>query len=142
VAESARLGDRAYHGTTAFVLADILVRTGNYEEAEVLCAEARDTSSPEDVATICGVDALEGFLRARRGDFAAGERLARRGVELAETTDFPEVRGLALMLAARALAEVGKRDEAVGLARKAVAVYEAKGDVAGARVAEALADEL
>jgi class 3 adenylate cyclase len=140
--ESERLGDRAYHGTTLLVLADVVARAGRYEEAEALCAEARAMSPPDDVATICGVDALEGHLLARRGDVVRGERLARRGLELAETTDFVEVRGLAHMRAAQALAAAGKSDEALALAQNAVAIYTAKGDVTGAAVARAVADEL
>jgi tetratricopeptide (TPR) repeat protein len=142
VEELERLGDRAYYGTTALMLADVLTRAGKYADAETWHARARATTSDKDVATIAGLDAAEGLLRARRGERDEAERLARRGVELVQTMDFNDVLGTTYMLASRALAAAGNFDEAVARAQAAVAVYGAKGDVAGADIARALAAEL
>ena len=78
---------------------------------------------------VSGLDALESCLLPRRGELAEAERLARCGVEVAETTDFYEVRGFAFECLAETLALAGKQDEAVSSLERATEVYEEKGDV-------------
>ena len=80
--ELERLGNLSYRGTTALMLVDLLVHRGAYDEAASWCAVAREVMSEDDLTDVIAVDAREGFLAARSGDTAEGDRLsarARRG---------------------------------------------------------------
>jgi predicted negative regulator of RcsB-dependent stress response len=134
VEELERLGDRAYYATATMVLVDVLLRRGKYDEAASLCRVIRDTTGSADVVNLLGVDALEGYLLARRGDIEAGERLVRRAAEQAAAVDFFWIRGLVFNAVGTTLALAGKRAEADEAFRTALRIYESKGDVA--RVAE------
>ena len=127
------LGDRAYFSTVALDLATTLVRQGREDESRALCALAREITLPDDLVNFVYLDAIEALLAAREGRFEEAERLARRNVERSETTDFFAVRG---MRARETLAEVlalgGRTDEAREVASQAIALHDAKGDVAGA----------
>ena len=85
------------------------------------------------------MNALEGFLAARRGELAEGERLSRRAVEVAATIDMYEHKARAYEWHARTLAIVGKPAEAREAAEVALAIYEAKGDLPGHRLGAGVA---
>jgi predicted protein tyrosine phosphatase len=61
-----------------------------------------------------------------------GLRLARRGLEAAETTDAVDVINRSSMLLVLCLAGTGQTNEAASIGAGAIALAEAKGDVAGA----------
>jgi class 3 adenylate cyclase/tetratricopeptide (TPR) repeat protein len=142
MAELDALGDRNFYSTLVADLAALLADRGEYEEAAVLCARARETANPSDLATVAAVDALEGLLTARRGDHAEGERLARHGVELLADSDFYGLGAATRLWLARTLALVGKPAEAREVAAAALAIYEAKGDRPAAGWARELLDSL
>ena len=82
------------------------------------------------------------MLLARAGDFAAGEILAREGVELALRTDRVDTQTDALMDLAEVLRSSGRGAEAVPIVTDAVRRYEAKEIHPAAARARALLDEL
>jgi tetratricopeptide (TPR) repeat protein len=133
--ELERLGDRAFFPTVALELAACLVQQDKVDEARALCETARERTLPEDTVNFIFLNEVESRLGARAGDLDEAERLARRAVELAETTDFIALRG---MRSRGALAEIlalrGKADEASVVAAEAIADHESKGDVAGVAV--------
>ena len=140
--ELERLGDRAHHPTLALMLADVLVLQGRYDEAESWCRTARETSGPDDLVNFVDLDLIEGFLRAQRGEHDDGAAQVRRGLALAETTDFFDVRGRGQEALAHTLVLAGKKGEAREAAERAVAIFEGKGDVPFAARARRLLDEV
>jgi len=140
--ELERIGNLSYHGTTALMLADLLVSRGAYDEAARWCAVVRETMSEDDLTDVIAVDALEGFLAARSGAHAEGDRLSTRAVEVASQIDLYEHKAMAYEWHARTLAIVGKRLEAREAAATALAIYEAKGDVPASAWARTLLDSL
>jgi hypothetical protein len=102
----------------------------------------RDTIRKDDLTDVIGLNALEGFLAARRGELSEGERLSTRAVEVAATIDTYDNKAAAYMWHARTLAIVGKPAEAREAVAVAVAIYEAKGDLPATAWARELLDSL
>jgi len=136
--ELERLGDRTFLSTVALELAQCLVRQGRDDEARALGALASERTLSEDTVNFFYLDETEAHLAAHQGRLDDAERLARRGLEWAETTDFFDLRG---MRARGTLAEIlalrGKRGEAAAVVTEALAIHEAKGDAAGVAVLRA-----
>jgi len=127
-----RVGDRAFLPTVALELASCLVRQERDDEALSLLALARERTLPEDTVNFIYLSAIEAMLAARQGRLEEAEQLARRSLDLAETTDFFALRGMrARGTVAEILALCGKHDEAAAVAAEAIALHDAKGDVAG-----------
>jgi len=131
--ELERLSDRAFLSTVALELAECLVRQDKPDEARALCEMARGRTLPEDVTNFICLDEVESLLAANAGQLDEAEQLARSAVARADTTDFYDLRGnRSRGVLAEILARRGKADEAVAVASEALALHEAKGDVAGA----------
>ncbi len=134
------LGEHAFASTVAAELALTLLALGRDDEVEHWVTTARRLGPPDDAATLTRSDAAEGLLCARRGRLEEGERLVRRGLELAMTTDFWQFRGGGNEALAEVLAAQGRDEEARVALEAALAVYEAKGAVVAAdRTRELLA---
>ncbi len=128
-----RLDDRSFMPTVALDLAQCLVRQGRDDEARTYWELGRERSLPNDVVNFVYVDVIEGLMLAREGRIDDAIPLARRGLERAETTDFFNIRGLrAREPLAEILALAGSEIEAASVAADAIAIHQAKGDVAGA----------
>jgi ATP/maltotriose-dependent transcriptional regulator MalT len=132
------MGDRSSASTLAAVLAQILYARGRLNEVLELTALGRDESSPDDLHTQIQWRGPRAKVLARRGEPAEAERLAREGVELAEPTDFLNVRATALVDLAEVLLADGRPDEAADAVRAATALFEQKGNVVGAARSRAL----
>jgi hypothetical protein len=126
--ELAALGDRGFYSSTLCGLAELLALRGADNEASSLLARAREAMSPSDLDVVSHLPAVEGFLAARRGEHAEGERLLRSAIEMLADSDFYEPAGGYRLLLARTLIECGKPNEARVPAAEALAIYEAKGD--------------
>jgi len=128
-----RLDDRSFLPTVALDLAQCVMRQGRFDEARELCAFARERTLPDDLINYVYLDGTEAHIAAHDRRLEEAERLARHGVELADTTDFFTVRG---MRARGTLAEIlrlaGKDEEARSVAAAGMAFHEGKGDIAGA----------
>jgi len=126
------LDDRGFLPTVALDLAHCAVRQNRFDEARELCTFARERTLSDDLINFLYLDLVEAHIAAEEGRLEEAERLARHGVELADTTDFFGARG---MRARGALAEIlqlaGKEDEAHSVAVAGMAFHEEKGDVAG-----------
>lgn len=136
------LGSFGYYTTTALQLANVLAGRGAYEEAARWCGVVREKMSEDDLTDVIRVDALEGFLTARNGEHAEGERLATHAVELASAIDLYNLKAEAYEWLARTLAIVGKPREAREAASTALAIYEAKGDLPAIAWARDMLDSL
>jgi ATP/maltotriose-dependent transcriptional regulator MalT len=105
---------------------------GRWDEAEECLAYHRDVAAPGHVVLAAWRLAVTARFLAHRGELAAATDLAERAVEVAESTDMPNVRAAAWL----ALAEVTRAGDRTAEADVAMAtaleLYEQKGNVAAA----------
>jgi class 3 adenylate cyclase/tetratricopeptide (TPR) repeat protein len=134
------IGDQAYYPTAALNLARVLYEQGRHDEVRHWCERARATTGESDLVNFVLLDGLEGCLLAHEGRYEEAEARAARGIESAETTDFVELRFASRACLAEVLALAGRPEEGARSGAEAVALLEAKGDVAlAARARERLA---
>ena len=126
-----RIGDRNFGPTAALDLAASLLFQGRYDEVGALAAWARSRTMAEDVANLIFFDAIDGVLLAVAGQLDEAEVMARRGLELSQTTDLFQMRGHGFAGVAAVLALADQMDAARLMGVEAVAVHDAKGDVTG-----------
>jgi ATP/maltotriose-dependent transcriptional regulator MalT len=124
--------------TIAAYLAAVLVEERNFGDAEALAAYAESHSWEDDIVTEVMWRVARAQIQTRRGETTEGERLAREAVDLAAPTDFLDLQATALLALARVLREAGLPD-AADIAGEAQAVYNRKGNIAGAKRAALLA---
>lgn len=91
------MGDRATASTLAALLAQVLYAQGRLDEVLELTALGRDESSPDDLQTQIQWRGPRAKALAGRSELDEAERLARDAVELADSTDFLNVRAAALL---------------------------------------------
>jgi ATP/maltotriose-dependent transcriptional regulator MalT len=127
-----RLGERAILSTIAAYLAESLYAQGRDEEALAFALVSADAAGEDDITSQILWRATAAKVKARGGALAEAEELARKAVGLAEETDCSNLHGDALLSHAEVLAVSGRTDEAAPIAREAVRLYEAKGNVVAA----------
>jgi tetratricopeptide (TPR) repeat protein len=138
-----RVGELGFLSSVTPLLIDALIEQGRDDEAFALTErwQVDRLTAPEDTDAQAGWRRVRARLLARRGDFGEAERLIREAVEIAESTDYFEMRARALSDLADVLRLAGRIDGSLDAARRALQQYEAKGSVAGAeRVRSRLAD--
>jgi len=132
-----KTNETALLATRAAQLADALYAQGRYEEAEEWVGISREHAAPEDLDAQMHWHAVEAKLRARAGVVHAGQ-LAREAVALADRTDALNDRAKARMDLAEVLRLTGSEDEALEVVRRAVGLYELKGNAVAARRSRSL----
>jgi DNA-binding SARP family transcriptional activator len=136
-----RVGDFAARATAAAQLADALYAQDRLEEADRWALLAEAGAPRDDVSAQFSWRSVRAKLKARNGELASAESLAREAAEIAATTDALTEHGHVLL----ALAEVrrlgGRPTEAARAAEQALGLFERKGDVASMRTAQALLAE-
>ncbi|HSC51532.1 MAG TPA: adenylate/guanylate cyclase domain-containing protein [Gaiellaceae bacterium] len=133
------LGERAYLSTAAALLAHALGELDELEEAEHFSRVSEEASSPEDVFSQVLWRSGRAKVRARRGELAEAEALAREAVALAEKTDLLNTQGDTLADLAEVLALAGRQAEAASVLEQAAERFERKGNVASLERVRALA---
>jgi tetratricopeptide (TPR) repeat protein len=136
------MGERNYISTTAGFLAEALFRQGKVEEAESFVSRCRELAAPDDVVTQVLWRTVLARILSKRGEANEAEPLARRAVELIETTDEPDSRGVALLTLAEVLFAAAKEEEAAQTAAQAATSFRAKGNVVDSARAELLVERL
>ena len=126
------MGERAYLSTTAAYLAQAIVAQGRHEEAEQLTERSEKLSANCDLATQVMWRGVRAQILVSRGETGPAERLAQEAVELAERSDFLNHRADTLMDLAQVLQARHQFDQSAEATAQAVALYEEKGNVAGA----------
>ncbi len=126
------MGERAYLSTTAAYLAQAIVAQGRHEEAEQLTERSEKLSANCDLATQVMWRGVRAQILVSRGETGTAERLAQEAVELAERSDFLNHRADTLMDLAQVLQARHQFDQSAEATAQAVALYEEKGNVAGA----------
>ncbi len=119
----------SYALTSTVLLAECLYEQGRYDEARALSDDVRHRTAPGDRVNFIYVDGIDACLLARAGRTAEALSLAVRAVELSDATDFYSARYVARTLAAEAHHLIGQSEVAEKLAREAVEIAVAKGDV-------------
>ena len=136
------MGERAYLSTTAAYLAQAIFAQGRHEEAEQLTELSEQLSASCDLATQVMWRGVRARILEGRGETGPAARLAQEAVALAERSDFLNHRADALMDLAQVL-QAGRRvDESAQATAQALALYEEKGNVAGAAKARGSLESL
>jgi ATP/maltotriose-dependent transcriptional regulator MalT len=125
--------------TIAAYLAAVLAEEGRSTDAEEFADFAESHTWEDDIVTQVMWRVARAQVQAHAGETADAERLGREAVELAEPTDFLDLRATALLAVARVLREAGS-PEAINVAGEAQAIYERKGNNVGAGWAASLAE--
>jgi hypothetical protein len=142
VAELERLGERGWLSTVAGDGAEALYRLGRDEDAWRLTDEAEAVGAADDVITQMLILQVRAKILARRGEFAAAERLAREAVAWGEPTDAFEVKANAYRDLAIVLGAAAKGNDALDALDRARALYAEKGHTVGVSGVEKLRAEL
>jgi tetratricopeptide (TPR) repeat protein len=136
------MGERGALSTMAAMLARALYLQGRYDEAEDLTSVSREAASLDDVISQVKWRGELAKVLARRGEMDSAEALAREGVKLASSTDFPLLKGHALDDLAEVLTLDDRSEEAIAVLEEALHNYDAKRDIASSGAVRSRLDEL
>jgi hypothetical protein len=131
------IGERAQLSTMAAFRARALISCDRFAEAERYIAVSRDAASEDDLASQVLWRGAQARVAAARGATGEAERLARAANALAAESDFVSMRADVLVDLAHVLRGT-RPEEAHAAAAQALALHEAKGNLASARSARAL----
>src|SRR5262249_43699599 len=123
-----QLGETAYLATRKAILADVLYRRASYEAAAKNAHAAKSGSTSDDIATEWLWRSVEARLAARNGEAALADRLISEALGMLARTDVVLLRGTCLLHAAEVLSLTGRASEAAAALRKALRLFEKKGD--------------
>jgi predicted ATPase len=130
-----QMGERRFLSTTAAKLARAIAAQGpsRYDEAIRLIAISRETAADEDLSTQAVSQGLYARILADRGDYREAEELARSAAALAAQSDLLNEHADTLLELSHVLATAGQVSEAHSAAAEALALYQRKGNLPGAR---------
>ncbi len=136
-----RRRDWGHFSSVAPILADALFAQGRGDEAAPSIELAARFSLADDTDAHMGILRTSGKLQALRGNLQDAEHVAREAVELAARTDSISIHADALIDLAGVLELAGERDQATAAVKKALELYERKGNsVMAQRVRKRLAE--
>jgi len=135
-------GERYTLSTVAAMLADAVLRQGRADEALALTTESEGLSADDDVESQNLWRRVRARVLASRGELAAAVLLVEEAFALVEETDAPLSKANTLVDVAAVHAAAGHRDLAVGLARRALALFETKRDDVDAAATRGLLERL
>ena len=128
----AAAGRRNVLSTVATIFAECMLRQQRFDEADGLLDIAAETGAADDFVTQVRLRAGRAKLLARGSDVARAEAIAREGIALAEQTEYIDLRGDSLLALGEVLQLGGRESDGVEAMRAALALWEAKGNVAHA----------
>jgi hypothetical protein len=123
------LGERGMLPTLAALLANALADAGAADEALETAAVSEQGTVADDVLTQVLWRTARAKALVRQGDAKAAEPLAREAAELAATTDDVNLQADAHATLAEVL-RAARPEQAAAAMRRALALYECKGNVA------------
>ncbi|MGH3034915.1 MAG: BTAD domain-containing putative transcriptional regulator [Gaiellaceae bacterium] len=136
------MGEKSGLSTLAAMLAHAVYAQGRHEEAFRFTEISEEAAPEEDRSANVYWLAARAKVLARRGRSEEGETHARKALELAEPTDFLNMRGHALTDFAEVLRLAGRASEACTAVAEALQLYEQKGNTVAAQEARAVQAEL
>ncbi len=126
------IGDRGGHASRAGFLGEALVAQGRFEEAEHYALLCREGAPQDDVEAQALWRQVLARVLAHKGDLERAGRLAAEAVARAELTDAFSWHASLLLNQAEVLSMAGHTHEAKLVARRALRLFERKGDLVGA----------
>jgi class 3 adenylate cyclase/predicted ATPase len=135
------MGETSFLSTVAAVYGLLLVEVGRLDEAAGMAEASRRNAAPEDAASQVAWRSVRARLLARGGETEEAERVVREAVALADRTDFLNLRADTMSCLAEVLWLGGRSREAGSALRRAIDIYEAKGNLVDAGRLRALAKE-
>jgi ATP/maltotriose-dependent transcriptional regulator MalT len=132
------MGERALLATTATMLAQALLAQEREDEVSALADVAEAAAAEDDLHAHMVCRAVRAQVLARRGELEDADRLSREAVALAERTDWVVEHGDALMARAAVVRAAGRPEVAQVTVRRALELYETKGNVVSAHRAREL----
>jgi class 3 adenylate cyclase/tetratricopeptide (TPR) repeat protein len=137
------MGETGIFSTQAADLAIILCEQGRFDEAEEFIEVSRTATAADDVLSQVRWRVAQARVLASRGRAQEAVDLVREAVALIEPTDAISVQANTHEELARALEHAGNRAEAGNALRRALSLYEQKGNLVSAeRVRRMLADSI
>jgi class 3 adenylate cyclase len=133
----AEAGERGIRSTTQAMLARAHEGRGATAAAHQAIALAEELSGPADLLNFAYTDGVRAALALAELDLDGAEQRARSAVEHASKTDFLGLQADASLCLARALAARGDRHGSRLEARRAIELFESKGDQPGREQAKA-----
>jgi tetratricopeptide (TPR) repeat protein len=121
------LGEKGVLSTVAADLAQVLYWRGKYDEAERLTIESEVLGAEDDVVTQVCWRTTRAMVRARQGQLADGEALAREAVARATVTEYFSLNAESYIALGEVLRLQERSREASHALELALAVYERKG---------------
>ena len=136
------VGDSGARCTLDAMLADVLFRAGQADEAARYAEESREIAAADDLDAQPRWRTALARIVATRGDHGDAERLAREAVALVDPLDLLPVKADAYAALGEVLAAAGRIDDARAAVEQALAFYELKGNVVSAERSHAVLAEL
>jgi predicted ATPase/class 3 adenylate cyclase len=128
-----RMGEKNYISTVAALLADAVYRQDRLEDAERYAAESAQVAAHDDVTSQALWRTVRAKVAARGGSVEEARRLATEAVELARTSEDPDLLTRALVAAAEVSGSTARAEEAWAALDEALEIVRAKGNVAAER---------
>ena len=130
-----QMGERGAQATMlgGLGLAETLYQLGRHDEAEECAERSLSLTPPDYMEDLALSNAVRAKVLAHRGRFEEAERLVRRTEEFARSTDSFIIRTGTVLAVSEVLQLSGRAHEAIPWARKALRLYEDKGDVISTR---------
>ncbi len=126
------IGAKHIAATVAPMLASAIARQGRLDEALELTRRAEAVSAPDDLDAQVKWRLARAEALLARGELAQAERLARAAIAAAEPTDTVILLADSLAMLGTVMRAAGSESEAMPPIRRAIELYEAKGDVVSA----------
>ncbi len=131
-------GQTAVLATRAGELAHAIYEQGRYEEAQVWTRLARESAGSDDLDAALSWKPVEAKILARQGKIDEAEGLARETLKLVDRSDSVNRNADSLMALAEVLALADRPGEAEEAIKKALRLYQQKGNLASADKARKL----
>lgn len=127
-----RMGESSWLASRAGFLAESLAVQDRFAEAQQYVEVCRREATRDDAEAQALWRKVLARVEAERGDMERALRLARQAAETADRTDALSWRGALLLNEAEILRLAGRADDAARVARRALELFETKGDLVGA----------
>jgi class 3 adenylate cyclase/tetratricopeptide (TPR) repeat protein len=137
-----QMGGTGLRANVTAMLARVLLRRGNDEEAEELTRTCERLAAAEQPELQAKWRSIRAIAVARRGEIEKAERWATEAVDHAYKTDQPDSRAEARVDLAEVLRLSGRRAEAARELERAIALYQEKGNEMAESGARRLLDRI
>ena len=121
------LGERGFRSTTGCLLAFVVAEQGRNDEAEQIVEEAEALTSEDDWLTFAFGACARAVVAQGRGHYDGAVAYARRGVALADGTEYVLLQPWFYYELGRALVGAGRREEAADALQECVRLARIKG---------------